>query len=278
MAQNPKKKAKALPEFEFDEDMVINFGRVELPVSDIADHFCVQSAVVQAHMDDAKSAFSKAYRKGRANYKANLRGTQRDRAIKGKDNKMLAFLGSKEVLESATMPVKRGAPTKYRAAYCARVLELGASGTLPDAIAMECGISKQGLHRWGAKYPAFRDAFARARHAAEHWWLDKLKMAALGLLPGSDSNLIKYIMSAVFGYREKTETIHSDNITVEQLNDFMGQLQGILEHRLGDLDPELIRVIAEDIAAIDIGLKKERPVNPEYRPVTELVEVIEETT
>jgi len=69
-------------------------------------------------------------------------------------------------------PVKRlvGRPTKYDPMYCDEVVDLGAQGYGPTAIAHQLGVLRENLIQWTEKYPEFARAMKLARQAEQFWW------------------------------------------------------------------------------------------------------------
>lgn len=69
-----------------------------------------------------------------------------------------------------SIPYVFGRPTKYRASFCTRALELGAKGYSLAMIAFDLGIDPATLRRWTDKYADFCVAIAQARAASLAWW------------------------------------------------------------------------------------------------------------
>jgi len=69
-----------------------------------------------------------------------------------------------------SIPYVFGRPTKYRASFCTRALELGAKGYSLAMIAFDLGIDPVTLRRWTDKYADFCTAIAQARAASLAWW------------------------------------------------------------------------------------------------------------
>lgn len=99
-----------------------------------------------------------------------------------------------------------GQPTKYKPEYCDLVIELGKQGALPKEMAIQCGVAdKKTLHDWAKDHPEFLHAFDMARGWSEIYWLKLGKSKANGECPQNSDPMIKFFLSACFGYREKTD-------------------------------------------------------------------------
>jgi hypothetical protein len=99
---------------------------------------------------------------------------------------------------------KIGRPTKYKPQYCQRIIELGRDGNQPVALCAELLVGKSTMHMWRENYPDFRDAFDVSRQLCEQYWLNLAKNRANGTMNGSDV-MIKFILSAAHGHREKSD-------------------------------------------------------------------------
>lgn len=63
-----------------------------------------------------------------------------------------------------------GRPTAYDPAFCARVIELGATGASKVELAVELGVVRNTLDNWAAEHPEFLSALTRARELSQVWW------------------------------------------------------------------------------------------------------------
>jgi hypothetical protein len=70
----------------------------------------------------------------------------------------------------ASRGIKVGKPSSYSPALCERAVALGKRGHSWAGIAREFNISRSTLNDWERQFPAFADALARARAAAQAWW------------------------------------------------------------------------------------------------------------
>lgn len=107
---------------------------------------------------------------------------------------------------------KRGRPTKYRKAYCDKVVELGKQGKSKAQMALELNVCRDTLDEWCRVHQEFSDAITRARDYALAWWEEK---AQLGIeFPTAAFNAALYgkVMAARFpeDYRDRSQV---DNIS-----------------------------------------------------------------
>ena len=63
-----------------------------------------------------------------------------------------------------------GRPSKYDPSYCDRVIELGAEGHSPEAIAAQLGVLRQTMLAWADVHPEFFAALQRAKDLELLWW------------------------------------------------------------------------------------------------------------
>lgn len=90
-----------------------------------------------------------------------------------------------------------GRPSKYKKAYCSRIVELAKQGLLPISWAADLQVSKQTLHQWRQDHPEFSDAFSLAKTISES------EMTKRGIEGDSlDLAKAKYYLSAAFGVSE----------------------------------------------------------------------------
>lgn len=63
-----------------------------------------------------------------------------------------------------------GRPSKYDPKYCDLVIELGAEGLSPEAIAAKIGVNRTTMLVWAGQYPDFFTALERAKDLELLWW------------------------------------------------------------------------------------------------------------
>lgn len=66
-----------------------------------------------------------------------------------------------------------GRPSKYKAAYCEQVIDLGREGKSEAQIAACLDIPRTTLRSWGEQHPQFSSALRRAKDLEQAWWEDK---------------------------------------------------------------------------------------------------------
>jgi hypothetical protein len=75
-------------------------------------------------------------------------------------------------IDAEILPARRrGRPSSYKAAHCARVLKLAAQGCGKAEIAADLQVSVKTLNAWMQAYEDFRDAIAQAKELEYAWWL-----------------------------------------------------------------------------------------------------------
>lgn len=113
-----------------------------------------------------------------------------------------------------------GRPTDYRPEYCELVIKLGEDGQFPVEWAAQIGVAKKTMHRWKEEFPEFCHAYDLAFTKSESFHMMKSRGHANN---GTGSPaLVKWLGSAVFGYKESTE--------VE--NTLVGKDGGAIQHSL----------------------------------------------
>lgn len=83
--------------------------------------------------------------------------------------------------EAATPPVdapepprrRAGRPTKYRASYCQRVIELGGKGQSRAQMAAALGVSRRVINLWETVHEEFAEALELAGDLCLAWWETK---------------------------------------------------------------------------------------------------------
>lgn len=65
---------------------------------------------------------------------------------------------------------KRGRPTEYDPAICAKVEALGCDGASLCEIALELGIAWDTMSNWRKKHKEFSDAVTQAQRNSQGWW------------------------------------------------------------------------------------------------------------
>lgn len=68
---------------------------------------------------------------------------------------------------------KVGRPSAYKPELCEIVMSLGKQGKSPAGIAAALHVERATLTKWGADYPEFSAALARAKAYEQQWWEDR---------------------------------------------------------------------------------------------------------
>ena len=100
--------------------------------------------------------------------------------------------------------IKTGRPSKYKPSYCNLIINLPLKDQHSAAIAIHLGVNKSTILEWGLVHPEFSIALQKCRDNYEQFWLNLAVSRAQGNHQGSDT-LIKFMLSAACGYREKTD-------------------------------------------------------------------------
>lgn len=98
-----------------------------------------------------------------------------------------------------------GRPTKYRKEYCKMAVDLGKEGKTLVHLANTLGVTKSSINEWGSVHPEFSHALAQCKAGAEQWLLDRASERMAGGNVGASDTLLKFMLSAAHGYREKTD-------------------------------------------------------------------------
>lgn len=117
--------------------------------------------------------------------------------------------------QDAVAPKKKhpgGRPSKYKPKYCQEIIDCGKRGDTLVHFANSILVTKQTLHEWASVHPEFYDALSISKSLNEEYWLNLAKNRGNGITNGSDT-IIKYMLSASHGYREKTDVV--SNVTAD---------------------------------------------------------------
>lgn len=110
-------------------------------------------------------------------------------------------------------PANYGQPTKYTEDMPKTIIDYMSQGNSLIQFAALVGVHKDTIYEWANRHPEFSDAFRKARILCEAWW-EKYYANAL-MNKEVNGNLLKFYMSARFGWSEKTENKLSGTITHE---------------------------------------------------------------
>ena len=104
-----------------------------------------------------------------------------------------------------------GRPSLYREDYAARAVAMGREGKSPAQIAAALGVARSTLDGWADAHPAFAEALAVARTAAQAWWEERAQAAAFSPPGEANAAIINKAMQARFreDYTERRAVEHS---------------------------------------------------------------------
>jgi hypothetical protein len=108
-----------------------------------------------------------------------------------------------------------GRPSKYDPKYCDLVRELGKTGGLTCTFASTIGVDKDTINQWGKIHAEFSEALKDAKSSSESYMMKLAMMKCDGTNEKGSDNMIKFLLSAAHGYREKTDTTSSVDMNVK---------------------------------------------------------------
>lgn len=117
-----------------------------------------------------------------------------------------------------TNPV--GCPSKYKAEYCDRVIELGRQGKSPTQIAAALDVARMTLYLWTDAHPEFMAAFTRARDLAQAWFEDKGQEGLF--IPGFNASL----------WSKQVSSRYPDDYTERQQREITGKNGGPIQQEV----------------------------------------------
>lgn len=103
---------------------------------------------------------------------------------------------------------------KYKKEYCSKVIEWSKAGKNIVWMCTQLEISKKTFYVWVKQYPEFEEAHSIAMTANELFWLNLAEERGSGVGNGSDT-IIRYMLSAAHGYREKTDIVQDISASVQ---------------------------------------------------------------
>lgn len=115
-------------------------------------------------------------------------------------------------------------PTKYKTAYCDRLLKHMADGGSVAQFCAEIGISRSTFYEWTDTQPVFSDTFTRAKVKCEAYWESKLQEAMF--TRDANAPLVKFYMVNRFeGWNDRQGIDHTSSdrsmtpVKLEELTD-----------------------------------------------------------
>lgn len=100
-----------------------------------------------------------------------------------------------------------GRPTKYKASYCAAVIECAAEGHSVAAFAGRIGVARSAVYEWAKKNPEFADAMEVAKAKATEFW----EKILIKIANGGDG----HATAAIFGLKNRASDDWSDRTVQE---------------------------------------------------------------
>lgn len=104
-----------------------------------------------------------------------------------------------------------GCPTKYKPEYCQGIIDFMQDGATLVEYAAKIKVNPDTIYEWSKVIPKFSEAFREARAASEAWWAKLAREHSTG--KEGNAALIKFNMSARFGWSEKTEVKQSVTVS-----------------------------------------------------------------
>jgi hypothetical protein len=114
-----------------------------------------------------------------------------------------------------------GRPTKYKRAFCAKVISLGKLGKSKAQMAAALGVTRKTMDSWVDDHPEFLSAMEQARDLALCWWENQGQSGVWEKRGGRKFNasLWSRSMAARFPaeYRESSKLEVEGRLTLEDL-------------------------------------------------------------
>lgn len=77
-----------------------------------------------------------------------------------------------------------GRPSKYKPAFCQKVIEAGREGKTLAGMSATLGVDRSTLNEWREKHPEFSRAVKAGLDLAQDWWEEKGASATFGGIDG----------------------------------------------------------------------------------------------
>jgi orotate phosphoribosyltransferase-like protein len=99
---------------------------------------------------------------------------------------------------------RTGRPSKYKAEYCSKAVELFSDGRSIIQIAAELNVSRDTIYEWQKIHPEFSDSIKRGLTKSEAYWERMLQGAAAGLVNVNSAALI-FLLKNRFQWKDRIE-------------------------------------------------------------------------
>jgi hypothetical protein len=116
-------------------------------------------------------------------------------------------------VEVVTEKPKTGRPTLYKPEYCDEIIEYAKQRKPFQRFCSDHNILPSTFNLWKENNPAFMEATILARQIMEAWYLEKAMDRCEGSNPLGSDRMISFMLSSVYGYREKTDTTITADVT-----------------------------------------------------------------
>lgn len=110
-------------------------------------------------------------------------------------------------------------PSKYRAEFPGRAIDLMREGASLCEVAADLGISEETIHAWkrDGRHKAFTEALAAGSELSRAWWIKLGRAAAAGRVPGFQAAAWIFSMKNMHGWRnhDTTEVVGQDGGAIQ---------------------------------------------------------------
>jgi hypothetical protein len=122
---------------------------------------------------------------------------------------------SPKKVEVVTEKPKTGRPTLYKPEYCDEIIEYAKQRKPFQRFCSDHNILPSTFNLWKENNPAFMEATILARQIMEAWYLEKAMDRCEGSNPLGSDRMISFMLSSVYGYREKSDVVTTNETTVK---------------------------------------------------------------
>lgn len=132
---------------------------------------------------------------------------------------------------------QKGRPSKYRAEYCADLIEHGKKGLSFEAFGADVGVARQTLYTWEETHPEFKKARELAQvYCLKHWEQVGID-GMLGLIKGFNATIWIFNMKNRFheNWRDRYENLPIDPMELNGQNRQITELRKLPSATLVEL-------------------------------------------